>query len=97
MDATGLIAGLLLGAGVAAQIGYWLGKRRSRGEVAVVEAAKNLRDATSGMELIVESDPDQELFADVAEQWEALEEALGAIEPAPATGEADFTEPEISL
>ena len=90
MDAAGFIAGLMLGAGVAAQIGFWLGKRRSRSKHAVVVAATELREASEDLELTFEEE-DGFLFERVVDHWEALERSLDALDEAENSGEPDFT------
>ena len=91
MDVTGLLAGLLIGAGVAAQIGYRLGKHRSSAERAVVDAAVHLREVSEDFELTVDDDGDTKLFEDVAAHWDALEGALDELHAPTAPARPDFT------
>lgn len=91
MDVTELLAGLLIGAGIAAHIGYLLGKRRSSAERAVVDAAVSLRDVSEDFELTVHEDADTGLFEDVAAHWDALEGALDELQPPALPARSDFT------
>jgi hypothetical protein len=91
MDITGVVAGLLIGADVAAHVGYWLGERRSAVERAVVDVAVDLRDVSQDFELTLDDDGDTGLFEDVAAHWDALERALDRLEPTSLPTTSDFT------
>lgn len=85
------MAGLLIGAGIAAHVGYLLGKRRSSAERAVVEAAVHMREVSEDFELTVDDDGDTELFEDVAAHWDTLEDALDELDTTPLPARSDFT------
>lgn len=91
MDVTGLVAGLLIGAGIAAHVGYRFGRRNNSAERAVVDAAVHLRDVSVDFELTVDDDGDTELFEDVAAHWDTLESALDELEPEAMPARPDFT------
>ena len=92
MDILAVIGGALMGAGIAAQLGYWIGRRERRrraaaepeiaGLDAVVGAARALVDSGWEIEVAVEDGDDPDELARFLRLWEQLEESVKLAGPA---------------
>jgi len=95
VDILAVIGGALMGAGVAAQLGYWIGRRERRrreqpapelaGLRDVEGAARALVDSGWEIEVAVEDGDDPDELARFLKLWEQLEESVKRSETASET------------
>ena len=86
MDVLAAVGGALMGAGIAAQVGYWIGRRDRRprapagGDVeqlrAVAGAAQELVDSGWDIEVALDDGDDPEEIATFVGLWERLDRAV---------------------
>ncbi len=95
MDILAVIGGALMGAGIAAQLGYWIGRRERRrreqpaaqpsGLDDVASAARALVDSGWEIEVAVEDGDDPDELAQFLKLWGQLEESVKRSETASET------------
>ena len=91
MDVGPLVARLLLGAGIAAQLGYWFGKRRITLDRSASDAVAEPSQTVDEIELPPETRTTKDSFANVAARLNALEGALDELDELTSPPDSDFT------